>query len=83
MGAGRNAGLSIEQIESMTDLMVSKLCHAKAYREPSLPPGEISRDEIRLVVVDTVILCESEDPSATLEGWLSSDWDQRSLRRVK
>jgi hypothetical protein len=71
-----DGGLTTAQIEDFTDVMVSKLAHLKHYREPDLPAGEIGRDEIRQVIADTVILCESDDPSARLEEWLTSAWDQ-------
>lgn len=68
-------GLSAEQIEQLTDLMVSKLAtvHLQV-REGYLndDPGRPYRDEIRLAITDTVILCESDDPSATLEKWLET-----------
>jgi hypothetical protein len=32
----------------------------------------VNRDEVRLVIVDTSILCGSDDPSALLEKWLGT-----------
>jgi hypothetical protein len=35
-------------------------------------PGRPYRDEIRQTIVDTVTLCESDDPQALLDKWLES-----------
>jgi hypothetical protein len=53
----------------MTDLMVGKLAGQAWGRMDTLTPGEITRDEVRLVITDTAILCESDDPRATLDRW--------------
>lgn len=74
MGSSRSArtGLTAKEIESFTDFMLAKLATAGWGREAQLPPGEINRNEIRQVIADTVILCESEDPHATLDRWMDS-----------
>ncbi len=71
--AGRRAAsdLTTKQIENLTNLMLDKLARFAYMRDPKLTPGEITRDEVRMVVVDTAILCTSEDPAATLEKWMS------------
>ena len=67
--------LSAEEIEQLTDLMVSKLAtlHIQA-REGFLDedPGRPYRDEIRQTIVDTVFLMQSDDPHATLERWMDA-----------
>ena len=63
-------GLSVAQIEQLTDLMLDKLARLSYYRSPDLEPGKLSRDEIRQVIADAVILAESEDPTATLDRWM-------------
>lgn len=64
--------LTAAQIETLTDLMVSKLAGLAWAREATLKPGEISRDEVRAVIVDTVILCESSDPPTLLDSWVET-----------
>lgn len=79
MATGGPAGgvelLSVEQIETLTDLMVSKLASVHlACREGYLndDPHRLYRDEIRLVIVDTDILCRAPDPAALLDEWAAS-----------
>ncbi len=72
MGARASArsGLSEKEIENLTDFMLAKLAMGAWGREPDLDPGEVNRNEIRQIIVDTVILCESEDPHAMLDRWM-------------
>lgn len=61
------AGLTKEEVEQFTDVMVGKLAHLAYTRSPDLPPGEIGRDEVRQVVIDTSLLVSGKVP---MERWL-------------
>jgi len=50
--------------------MVDKLARFAFMRSPDLPPGEIGRDEVRKVIVDTSILCAAEAPGEMLKTWV-------------
>jgi hypothetical protein len=47
--------------------MVGKLAVMAYARSPDLTPGEIGRDEIRMVITDTALLVSGKVP---MERWL-------------
>ena len=54
--------------------MVSKLANTRYFiGEHEVDPSKMQRDEVRLVITDTVILCESEDPHELLDKWMEGE----------
>jgi hypothetical protein len=72
VGAKRPAdgGLSNEQVELLTDLMVNKLAMSRIIYSPERRDADkLLRDEVMLVIVDTEILLRSGNVDETLEMW--------------
>jgi hypothetical protein len=62
--------LTEEQIEQFTDVMVGKLASVRYLVHGTETPDKLVRDEIRVVIVDTMLLVDGALP---LERWLEGE----------